>query len=102
MVDEIRQFKLNAIVSFPGAPSGSHTNHLGRLIYGHEINFTDEKQKGLLCLPAVDTISRVEKTLAFGCCWGLSLVRSLQATIVWLYGEGSISREIYTDEEFGK
>lgn len=58
----------------------------GRLQYRTMRNsFTDEKQRGLLCLPAVDYQST--------CIWlFLPLVLSLHA-IKWLYGDGSISKE---------
>lgn len=45
---------------------------------------TGEKQRGLLCLPAVDYQS--------SCIWLLPLVLSLHA-IMWLYGDGSVSKE---------
>lgn len=47
-------------------------------------SFTDEKQRVLLCLPAVD--------YQLSCIWLLPLVLSLHA-IIWLYGDGSISKE---------
>lgn len=57
----------------------------GRLQYSTMRNsFTGEKQRGLLCLPAVDYQS--------SCIWLLPLVLSLHA-IMWLYGDGSVSKE---------
>lgn len=57
----------------------------GRLQYSTMRNsFTGEKQRGLLCLPAVDYQS--------SCIWLLPLVLSLHA-IMWLYVDGSISKE---------
>ena len=57
----------------------------GRLQYSTMRNsFTGEKQRGLLCLPAVGYQS--------SCIWLLPLVLSLHA-IMWLYGDEAVSKE---------
>lgn len=58
----------------------------GRLQYSTMRNsFTGEKQRGLLCLPAVDYQS--------SCIWLLPLV--LSHAIMWLYGDGPFPRKLH-------